>query len=83
MGSKSVSISEREESIFKAQDFRSMSAGQFIGFTADCNEELFRGKVIVPKAEPREIVDIKNVSELDLLENFKRIIESTKKSFLG
>lgn len=81
MGSNSVSISEREESIFKAQDFRSMSAGQFIGFTADCNEEIFRGKVIVPKVEPKDIMDIKKVSESDLLENFKRIIENTKKSF--
>ncbi|MBV6485646.1 MAG: hypothetical protein KFKLKKLM_02217 [Flavobacteriales bacterium] len=81
MGSNSVSISEREESIFKAQDFRSMSAGQFIGFTADCNEEVFRGKVLPPKVEPREIMDIKIVSESDLLENFKRIIESTKRAF--
>jgi hypothetical protein len=81
MGSNSVSISEREEAIFKAQDFRSMSAGQFIGFTADCNEEVFRGKVIAPKVEPREIPNNLEVNEAELLENFKRIIESTKNVF--
>ena len=81
MGSNSVSTNEREEAIFKAQEFRSMSKGQFIGFTADCDAEIFRGTVFPIKVEPKEIDDIRNLSEADLLENFKKIIEATKQAF--
>ncbi|OIP49417.1 MAG: hypothetical protein AUK33_10455 [Flavobacteriaceae bacterium CG2_30_34_30] len=81
MGSNSVSTNEREEAIFKAQEFRSMSKGQFIGFTADCDAEIFRGTVFPIKVEPKEIDDIKNLSEADLLENFKKIIAATKQAF--
>ena len=81
MGSNSVSTNEREEAIFKAQEFRSMSKGQFIGFTADCDAEIFRGTVFPIKVEPKEIDDIRNLSEADLLDNFKKIIEATKQAF--
>lgn len=82
MGSNSVSTNEREEAVFKAEEFRKMKKGQFIGFTADCNHEVFRGKILPPEATPRSIEDVVNVSEADLLSNFKSIIDRTKSDFI-
>ena len=81
MGSKSVSTNQREEAIFKAEAFRELEKGKFIGFTSDCNEPIFRGKVMPVKVEPREISNVADLSEADLLENFTNIINSTKRTF--
>lgn len=81
MGSKSVSTNEREEALFKPEVFRGLEKGHFIGFTSDCNEPIFKGLILPPKAEAREIPNVREMNEADLLENFKNIRDKTKRAF--